>query len=174
MIELLISNENYAALTRAETVRYSTRYVMLFVTATNKSMAKAIAASLRDPARSKKVTFRARELNAGPWAGSPDGYRITTTQLPKFATTLIVGVAKTSGLITGDRRTAIAAHLEGPEFDTPMLPAWMERIAHQLELRGALKGCGGVGIEATLVDATSKLLDEIVTQGLQSRAIKIQ
>jgi hypothetical protein len=146
--------------------------IAILSTVASQTAIKALHACL---SKAAKTEFRAdcegyyagRELVA-----CDSGYRFHATKF-SFGTWHSLAVARLPGLICKLTDASLWNELTRQAFTTPLLPKWMPWLRAELERQECLRPLHSFQCAGAVLNLTTEALDEIVSEGLRWRKLKI-
>jgi hypothetical protein len=123
---------------------------------------------------------RVRRASAEPWDNrslgriypSAEGYQ-TYTQKLGYSMIHAMFITRSHGFLNVVTEESLWQELKGARFTTPLLREWMPFIDERLRADQRLEDADCFNCQCGILTATTKKLDEIVSEGLQQRLISI-
>ena len=83
-------------------------------------------------------------------------------------------LAKSPGLLLNASKECLWQELKHERFETPLLRSWVPYLRERLITSRKLHPCKCVGCDVWGLSCRTKDLDELVTEGIQMGAIKVE
>lgn len=100
-------------------------------------------------------------------------FKTHVVRLPQYSTLQITLVARRPDVVLGDWKLVLWERLSAIDITTPLLEEWTPYIGETLIRRGRLCFPNGFGYSVFMAKFDSKLVDDIVSDGLKKRRIFI-
>lgn len=146
--------------------------IAILSTVASQTAIKALHACLSKAAKTEFSAecdgfYASRELTA-----CDSGYRFHTTKF-SFGTWHSLAVARLPGLICTLTDASLWNELSRQAFTTPLLPSWTPWLRTELERQEYLRPLHSFQCAGAVLNLTSEALDEVVSDGLRRRKLKI-
>lgn len=108
----------------------------------------------------------------GRISADSDGYHIYQHKLG-YNMVHAMFVTKSKGFMKTATEESLWQELKGPAYTTPVLREWVPYLTERLQADGKLEDLNCYNCSCGLLSATSKDLDETISEGLRQRMIEI-